>query len=101
MRQFYILRNGIEPEPCAYATWLAWVEGGGDRAICETELPGARIITKFPGFDLTGDGFFQTQVCGMKASGMVARYETFDDAVVGHARMVEQVRRQLAEPPEA
>jgi hypothetical protein len=58
-------------------------------------------VTEFPGFELSGGGgLFKTQVFGMRAGGKHARYDNFWDAVIGHVRMVEQVRRKLAEPPE-
>src|SRR5690242_15423084 len=75
-RQFYTLAaDGITPVPCDYATWLAWVESGADRAFLETQLPGERIVTEFRGFELTGGGLFQTQVFGIRAGGTQARYE--------------------------
>ena len=42
-RQFYTLPDGITPTSCDYATWLAWMQSGVDRVLCETQLAGARI----------------------------------------------------------
>lgn len=64
-----------------------------DRKIARAELDGVLVSTVFLGMDHAyGDGpphWFETMIFGGEHDSFCERYSTYDDALAGHARVVE------------
>lgn len=91
----YIL-VGHEPveEPDLFK-WAEWMENA-DRHVRETFRDDVRVSTVFLGLDMSflGDGppvLFETMVFINGSGDEMERYSTWDEAVEGHQRMVDQV----------
>jgi len=72
------------------------------RVVAKTTLAGCDVSTVFIGLDhrFTGDGpplVFETMVFGGPFDQEQERYSTWDEAVAGHARMVDRCQPILTE----
>lgn len=100
----YILQ-GHEPVQCPSAVeWARWFETA-DRRVAFDKIETVEISTVFLGLDHAfGLGptplLFETMVFGGPLNDEMQRYTTWDAAVVGHQRLVGEVRRALAERQE-
>lgn len=77
--------------------WAKWYETA-DRRVCETMLGEVRISTVF--LSLPGPLLFETMVFGGAMDREEKQYSTWDEAVVGHERMVERVKSTITEAEE-
>jgi len=97
---------------CEYDHWHPWyhaalaaqLSGGVSPNIVaqETVRPGVRVSTVFLGMNANAQHptWFETRVFGGPLDGEVAKYATWAEAEVGHARMAERVRGAMTETTE-
>lgn len=94
MFDYYIL-DGHQPIKTNLATWAKWIETTKKYVVDEL-VGGVQISTVFVGLDHSfGRGsplFFETMVFGGPLDGEQERYMTWEEAEIGHKRMVERVR---------
>ena len=100
MSDFYYFPDGKKPVPCDVLTWARWFEST-NRSIGRTEVNHATVSTVILGSDhqyCPGGPplLFETLVMGGELDQTMERYSTWDEAVAGHAAMVERVRRGTA-----
>jgi len=97
MNEFYYILVDGEPVPTSdLFTWGEWFETA-DRNVAKTEIGETLVSTVFLGLDHSfGNGsipiLFETLVFGGGLDGMMDRYATLEDAMLGHERMVARVR---------
>jgi hypothetical protein len=77
--------------------WGRWFETA-DRTVAKTKVGAAEVSTVFLGIDHShrDDGppvLFETLVFEGPMDGQMERYHTWDEAVAGHAAMVERVKQ--------
>lgn len=93
----YILNEQGEPERCDdLLTWGKWFQDA-NRQIVRSEIGDVTVSTVFLGLD---HGFvpddppvlFETMVFGGIADQYQERYQTRDEAIAGHERIVEMVK---------
>ena len=96
MTDRYIL-EGKEAKPCEdLIEWAKWFENA-DRKVALDIIGNIRISTIFLALDHSfgEDGkpvLFETMVFTGDESGDMDRYFTWDEAVIGHKKMVEKVK---------
>jgi len=97
----FILNAAGKPVVCHnLRKWGEWVEKN-DRQTAETNTFGYRISTVFLGLDhnFTGEGLpvlWETMVFPDLPSGEIQkRYSSREDALAGHEKIVEKVRKAL------
>jgi len=88
----YILK-GKKFYPATYLEFARWREVPGRVRVALTELHNEKISTVFLGLDHQyQDGLppilFETMIFGGSADGFMCRYNTYEQAVVGHRRIV-------------
>lgn len=94
---YWILDPDHRPVPADLLTW-GRMFGRADRHVAHTELPnGYTVSTVFLGIDHGWDDegppiLFETMTFPSDERQLQARYATWDEAVIGHNLMVEQVR---------
>ena len=100
MSTHYILNEDKSVTICHSLTeWAEWFERT-DRRVERTNVPefGADVSTVFLGLDHQwGNGpplLFETMIFGGGMDGYQERYSTWDEAVEGHARVVDKVKTQ-------
>lgn len=75
--------------------WARWFETA-DRTVTRTAIEGGEVSTVFLGLDHSfGSGplrLFETLVFGGWLDGQMERYATKEEALVGHAAMVEKTK---------
>ena len=96
MSDYYIL-DGHTPTQCAsLREWGQFFEDTERRRVAATEIGDVRVSTVFLGLDHSfGEGpplLFETMVFGGPLDEEMDRYSTWEEAVEGHAKMVERVR---------
>lgn len=79
--------------------WRSWADDPKERCVAKTYHGKIRISTVFLSIDHRfGDEgppiLFETMVFGGNLDGEQRRYETWDQAVLGHENMVARVKRQ-------
>lgn len=96
MGDFYIL-EGHEAKECDMTTWAKRSEAS-DRTVAVSNIHGSKVSTVFLGLDHSFDGgaplLFETLVFGGDLDGEMDRYGTWDEAVAGHAAMMERIKNQ-------
>ena len=94
----YILDNDGNAVPCAdILTWGKWMETA-DRHVAVTERGDVKISTVFLGLDHSFDGtpvLWETMIFGGEHDQEMDRYASKEDAIKGHAAMVELVTHDL------
>ena len=100
--RYYILTSDGEPAACdSLMAWAFWLESAGDeRVVARTELGSSVIVsTVFLGLDHGFSGpplLFETMVLGGTYNQELRRYSTRAEALIGHARIVRDLRGALA-----
>jgi len=93
MDRYYIL-DGKTPVLCDLMTWAQEFKTS-NRTVAKTKIWDVLISTVFLGLDHNwGDGppiLFETMVFGGELDQEQERYSTWEEAEVGHQRMVEMV----------
>ncbi len=92
----YIL-NGHEPVPCEdLMVWAKWIEENSRQVARDQINNDVYVSTVFLGIDYSfGEGapvLFETMVFGGSMDQEMDRYLTWDEAMVGHKKMVERVK---------
>lgn len=100
MSDHYILDERHNPVPCDLMTWAKAFEG--DRRVALTKVyDGCEVSTVFLGLDHSfGSGsplLFETLVFGGPFDQEMERYSTWDQAMAGHAAMVEKCQPIMTE----
>lgn len=72
-------------------TWTKFMREPKLRRVAETTLGDIWISTVFTGYSIDQKHFFETVVFGF-SDNLSERYETWDDALTGHYRMVDKVK---------
>lgn len=96
----FILDENGEAVPCAdLMTWAEWFEKSLlQRRILLDEIGGVKISTVFLGLNHRwGEGppiLFESMIFGGKYDQDMERYETKEQALAGHARMLERVKNE-------
>lgn len=91
----YWILDGHSPVPVDdVRVWGKWFEEIEQRRVDHTEFDGGYVSTVFLGLDhnFSGHGgplLFETMIFGGPESDYQERYETWDEAVAGHALAVE------------
>lgn len=83
--------------PATLDRWGMWLEGDGRKArrVDETLIGDARISTVFIGLNHGTEDqplWFETMIFGGKHDGWCDRYESWDEAVAGHANAIALVK---------
>lgn len=97
--RYYVLRDRI-PVACDMMTWSREFSEK-DRRVAFTDMGSCSVSTVFLGLDHSfGYGppkLFETMVFSedKAADEMMERYSTWDEAVAGHNKMVDELRRKL------
>lgn len=96
MSDFYIL-NDKTPVPCSSIEWAMWVEQDpiNYRRIAWDEVGEIQVSTVFLGMNHGYHGqvlLFETMVFGGEMNEYQERYETYDEALEGHANVLKQVK---------
>lgn len=98
MSDFYILEDKT-PKSVSMMEWAMWVEQDplNHRRIAWDEIETMQVSTVFLGMNHGYNGqvlLFETMVFGEgEMSDYQERYETYDEALEGHARIVAQVNQ--------
>jgi hypothetical protein len=98
---YYIL-NGHDVVEATLTEWIAWLGAVGDaRAMIKTPIgKDCEVSTVFLGIDHNWGGgrihVFETMVFGGPMAEEYRRYSTWDEAMAGHARMVELVKSKMS-----
>ncbi len=94
----YVLDANDQPTPEPdLLTWAAWMGIDNHQTLVREQVGRVRVSTIFLGLDhnwLSDDGhplLFETFVHGGKLDGECERYSTKEQAIAGHARMVQRV----------
>ncbi len=95
----YILEDG-EPRAVDMETWMKWLDSDEDfskRRIAQTFVGNVKISTVFltTNHRFHSEGapiVFETLIFGGELDLEMDRYETVDDALLGHEQMVARVR---------
>jgi hypothetical protein len=94
----YTLDDDREPRPCiSLSEWLK--RGAPLLLVAITAVRGVNVITLFLGFDAAGGrsdrpDLFETRIAGSVRTYPTWRYSTWTEAEYGHARAVEQLKRE-------
>ena len=98
MGKYYIMQDGIVVEVDDILTWGRYFNTA-DRTIARTQIGDALVSTVFLGLNHRfGPGsplLFETMVFGGELEGETERYETIDEARIGHEQMVNRVSSGL------
>ena len=92
--------EGKTPEPADdVLEWARWFETA-DRHVAKLQLPdGVEVSTVFLGLDHNFAGgtpiLFETMVFGGTSNGYQERYATWEEAEIGHARIVKELESGL------
>src|SRR5687768_2382957 len=97
MTKHYILDEQGKPKMADIETWARWWQGT-DRRVAVTEVSDdVRVSTVFLGSDHNWIGgepiLWETLVFGGELDGEMERYSTVEEAVEGHEKVVEKVRK--------
>ena len=96
MNDKYILK-GHEVVESNLTEWSEWFSAN-DRKVARDTVNESDISTVFLGLDHSfGEGpplLFETLVFSGKLDGEMDRYSTWDEAIAGHAAMIERVRKE-------
>ena len=93
----YMLNALGEPEPCPdLLTWGRWYETA-DRRVGNDVIGDTEVSTVFLGLDHNFGAdkpiLYETMVFGGELDGEQVRYATKAEALVGHAAMVDRVKK--------
>lgn len=97
MSKFYIPDERGKPVATDQRTWAAWLETHPvERVVDRTLVGDVEVSTVFLGLDcdLSGNGpplVYETRIFGGAHDRAMDRYPTRDEAVAGHAGMVERL----------
>ena len=96
MNRYYIL-DGETPIPLSDYEWEEW-RGVRRHIIRNTDLLGGEVSTIFLGInhnyaEPSDPILFETMVFGGDLDGTQERYRTYEEAIAGHAEMIEKVER--------
>lgn len=95
MSRHYIL-EGREPKPVDLMTWATWFRDHTKRRVAFDTVGGIDVSTVFLGLDHNFGGgrplLFETMTFGEGFEQEQQRYETWDEAVAGHAAVIERVK---------
>ncbi len=96
----YILKDKVAI-PVNLMNWVKWFETA-DRIVAKDEFEGVVVSTVFLGIDHNwGEGdplLYETMVfTDIEGGGYMNRYFIWDEAVAGHNKIVDLMRRKLAE----
>ena len=90
---FFILDEQHQPIQVDFRTWAVWFEDFNNRRVAEDKVGALRVSTVFLGITHMG-GIFETMVFDGKQDLDQWRYETWADALAGHARVVEELKQK-------
>ena len=91
MTKKYILDENGAPKEAGLSEWAMWFDMAG-RDIKKTQVGDIKISTVFIGLD--GE-LFETMVFGGKLDEQMERYDTREEAIKGHEKMVERVKHSV------
>lgn len=81
---------------CDLMTWAQWMESEkGNRVVQQTAVGEVSVSTVFLGLDHGFGGkpkWFESMVFGGTMDGEQERYETWNEAVAGHEKLVARVK---------
>jgi len=106
MKSLYVLNEKLEPVLVTTEQFFEYVAKNGEpaRQVKLDFVDGVKISTTFLGVALvllaSPDNpplLFETFVFGKKHDGLVRRYRTWEDAVAGHAEVVDLVKNNEPE----
>lgn len=92
--------DGRHPVPCESETqWRAWMQSPA-RRVANTQIEDVQISTVFLGVEHSQDKagqsmLFETAVSVQDSTRYLERYATWDEAVVGHERIVGHIRETM------
>lgn len=95
----YILKDG-EMVEANLITWARWLKDIDNRRVAETIVESARVSTVCLPVNLGFGGrplYFETMVFGGALDQETDRYETLEEAMLGHERMVARVKEGKVE----
>lgn len=79
--------------------WARWFEDGSNRRVAADDVNGIHISTVFLGLDHRWDNgppmLFETMTFGKGFEQEQERYSTWDEAMEGHAKMIERVKAAI------
>lgn len=101
MTSLYILGPGHVPVPVSdVLEWGKWMAGADRRVARDRIEPDIEISTVFLGIDHAYDGrgpvLFETMAFDDYGGGETHRYATWDEALAGHAAVVERIKARIA-----
>lgn len=90
---YFTLGEDLKPQPCSKAEWVAWSLQEVSR-LAVTRIGDTSVVTEFPGFLRASgtDRFFET----VGPYSLSAGADTYEEAMLVHERMCEQVRAEMA-----
>jgi hypothetical protein len=91
--QYYILAGKVAV-PCGVETWATYFENA-DRTLMRSSQGGVVVSTVFLGLNHNIFGgpplIFETMIFGGDRDGEMERYSTWDDAIAGHNKFVQEL----------
>jgi hypothetical protein len=99
----YTLKNRVPVATSDTVAWAKWFESSqAERRVCFTQIKDVRVSTVFLGVDhnFSDDGqpiLFETMVFGGAMDGFQQRYCSWDDALVGHRHVLQDIYRNERE----
>lgn len=91
---FYILSPDREPVPCNYHAWEEWFADPKNRKVAQSQIHGFVVSTIFLGLNLflvDAPRLYETKVFRHQEELVSRRYVTWDEAIAGHNRIVENL----------
>lgn len=94
---YFILKNR-QLIPCDFLTYANWYENNPqERIVSKTKIKQTEISTVYIGKStlLNVDLPFETMVFGGEYDGEQKRYATFEEAMIGHQKMIEKIDNKI------
>lgn len=100
MSDYYILNDDHTTKPVEMMEWVVWASRGRATSVVKQDTIGdARVSTVFLGLNhaYLGQGaplIFETMIFGGPEDGYQDRYSTWDQALKGHQKAIDQLTSQ-------
>lgn len=101
MKKYILTEQKIIIELVTFERWMDWMKIESNRRVAKELIDGDRIevSTVFVGYNLLIGSpklyLFETRVFGGKLNGESIKSQIWDEALIAHTRMVEQVKYEL------
>ena len=87
MRKYYILNDNKEPIEASWEEYCKFLDTPKNKIVKQETINNTKISTVFVGNGI----LFETMCFGDKLDGDQWRYQTFDEALKGHQKVIEMV----------